>query len=321
LVGVVNYPNWLTFARESNLVNDFPKVVIYINIRLFSLHFSLQKDIINHKDILLVLFFNNNKIFWLMNVYSDSSYSALKYLKDIEVNIHNLSIITSDFNIHDSHWDPFFPYHSTISDDLIIITDSFNLDLSISTNQVLTRYLDNVNDSNLVIDLMFLQNRSNKLNNYSIHPNWHLTLDHAPLTIIIPIIEESVISSKHSIIINSKEEAAFIKNTTISIKNLDISDLSDTSRLEFVVNEPASKVKSAWKKNSKTINITRYSKSWWNKDCSRNLRNYRSSKNLEDWKIFWKTVKNTKQAFFDLNIQEIANKKRDPWELMNWVNK
>ena len=37
-----------------------------------------------------------------MNIYSDSSHSALKYLKDTKANIHNLLIITSDFNIQNS---------------------------------------------------------------------------------------------------------------------------------------------------------------------------------------------------------------------------
>ena len=37
-----------------------------------------------------------------MNIYSDSFHSALKYLKDTEVNINNLLIITGDFNIRDS---------------------------------------------------------------------------------------------------------------------------------------------------------------------------------------------------------------------------
>ena len=60
LVGIPNYPNWLTFARESNLVNDSPRVIIYVNIRLLSLCFSLRKDIINYRDILLVSFSNNN---------------------------------------------------------------------------------------------------------------------------------------------------------------------------------------------------------------------------------------------------------------------
>jgi len=63
LVGISNHPNWLIFAREPCLTNDFPIVIIYVNIRLSSLWVSLYKDIINHKDILLTSFFNNNNIF------------------------------------------------------------------------------------------------------------------------------------------------------------------------------------------------------------------------------------------------------------------
>ena len=99
LVGIVNYPNWLTFTRKSKSMNDFSRVAIYVNIRLSSLCFSLYRDIINFKDILLVSFLNNSDIFWLMNIYSDLLHSALKYLKDTEVNICNLLIMTGDFNI------------------------------------------------------------------------------------------------------------------------------------------------------------------------------------------------------------------------------
>jgi len=102
LVGISNHPNWLTFAREPCLTNDSSRVIIYINIRLSLFCFSLQKDIINHRDILLAFFFNNNVIFWIMNIYSNSFHSTLKYLKDTEVNILNLLIITGDFNIRDS---------------------------------------------------------------------------------------------------------------------------------------------------------------------------------------------------------------------------
>ena len=82
-----------------------------------SLQFSIRKDIIDHRDILLASFFNNGDIFWLMNIYSDASHSALKYLKDTEVNIWNLLIIAEDFNIRDSLWDLFFLHHLSISND------------------------------------------------------------------------------------------------------------------------------------------------------------------------------------------------------------
>ena len=90
-----------------------------------------------------------------MNVYSDSFHLALKYLKDTEVSIYNLLIMTGNFNIRDSLWDPSFPHHSSISDNLIIIADSFNLELLLLTNSIFTRYSDTESELNLVIDLMF----------------------------------------------------------------------------------------------------------------------------------------------------------------------
>ena len=141
-----------------------------------------------------------------MNIYSDSSHSTLKYLKDTKVNLHNLLIMTGDFNISDSLWDSFFPHHLSISDNLIIIADSLNLSLSIPTNQIPTRYTDNVNESNLIIDLMFIQCDFPALNNHTIYPEWWLPSDHALLTITIPISEEIIITHKNNIKKDSNEK-------------------------------------------------------------------------------------------------------------------
>ena len=82
LMGTCHYPNWISFARIPSDNKDFPRVITYINIRLSSLHFLLRKDILNHRDISLISFLNNNVCHYILNVYSDSSHSALKYLKD-----------------------------------------------------------------------------------------------------------------------------------------------------------------------------------------------------------------------------------------------
>ena len=92
----------------------------------------------------------------MLNIYSNSSHMTLKYLKNIEVNIDNVLIMTRDFNIRDSLWDSSFPHHSSISNDLMIIADSFNLTLLTPTNSSPTRFSDTAGEANSVIDLTFL---------------------------------------------------------------------------------------------------------------------------------------------------------------------
>ena len=102
LVRVLNHSNWLMFTNNSSSTNNYPRIITYVNIRLSSFCFSLHKDIYNYRDILLISFFNKNNIFFLINIYSDSLQLALKYLKNTEVNIHNVLIMTGNFNIRDS---------------------------------------------------------------------------------------------------------------------------------------------------------------------------------------------------------------------------
>ena len=56
--------------------------------------FLLRKDIMNYRDINLIYFFNNSIICFIINIYSDDQQNALKYLKDIEVSLSNVHIIT-----------------------------------------------------------------------------------------------------------------------------------------------------------------------------------------------------------------------------------
>ena len=195
-----------------------------------------------------------------MDIYSNYSHSVLKYFKDTEVNINNLLIMTGDFNIRDRSWDPFFPHHLSISNDLFIIADLFNLDLSIPTNTVPTRYSDTVGESNSVIDLMFLCSGLSELNCHSIHPNWHLTSDYAPLTITISIEEGFIQLSKFSLLKKSEEEEMFVKEVIVIFKSLDTSTLLNQESLEQVVNSLVSKIDQAWNANARKVNIMKHSK-------------------------------------------------------------
>ena len=82
--------------------HDLSRVASYINIRLSYFCFSLRNDVLNHRNISCISFFNCGSIFYLINIYSDSSQTALKYLKDTEANINNILVMIRDFNIRDS---------------------------------------------------------------------------------------------------------------------------------------------------------------------------------------------------------------------------
>ena len=186
--------------------------------------------------------------------------------------------MTEDSNIRDSIWNPNFPYYSIHNDLLIDITDSMNFCMSRSTNQVPTRYLENQNDSNSAIDLMFLRPDSLELDNHTIYPEQKLSLDHASLTVNIAIIEEHIQTKKHTLVKNSKKEENFIAKLIKVITRLNTENISSKEILEQVIQKFANNTDRIWFKHSKVVNITKHSKVWWDKNCYRKLEKYKTSK-------------------------------------------
>ena len=100
--------------------------------------------------------------------------------------------MTRDFNIRDSLWDSNFPYHSIHSNMLFNIADSFSLALSNLTENFPTRFSDNNQNSNLVLDLIFTCPLSMEFNCYYIHSDWRLMSDYTPITVDIHINDENI---------------------------------------------------------------------------------------------------------------------------------
>ena len=131
----------------------------------------------------------------MLNVYSDSSQLASKYLKDTESSIHNVIIMTNDFNIRKCKWNPYYLFYFIHSDSLFDIADSFSLDIPNPIENIPTRFSDNDHNTNSVLDLVFLHPSFPEFNRHCIHPEWRLSLDHAPITINVSIREERILHS------------------------------------------------------------------------------------------------------------------------------
>jgi len=159
------------FARLSTNDSNYLRVITYINVKLIKLYFLLRKNIFNHWDISLVSFFNHNIMCFIINIYSDNQQTALKYLKDTEVNLNNVLIIIGNFNIRDNDWDLLYSHHSLHMDTLWEVANGFGVKLLTPINSIHTQYVDNSQDLNSVLDSMFLWIELEEFNNHLILPD------------------------------------------------------------------------------------------------------------------------------------------------------
>ena len=106
LYGTPNHPEWTLFICQDPTQENYTRVATYVNKHLVRMRFALQLDIINHHNINVLAFHNDWDTNYMINIYSDSNQTALQVLWQNMVNIDNTIILTGDFNIRDSDWDP-----------------------------------------------------------------------------------------------------------------------------------------------------------------------------------------------------------------------
>ena len=128
-----------------------------------------------------------------------------------------------------------FSFYSSHSNTLFDVADSFSLEISKPTENLPTRFFGNYQDSNSILNLVFLQSFLLEFNNHYIYPDWRLLSDHAPITINVSISDEYILTKWQSFIKGSNEESLFLENLTQSIKNLNTSSIWNSETLEEII--------------------------------------------------------------------------------------
>jgi len=236
LYGTPNHPDWTLFIRQDTTQENYAKVATYVNKRLAKMRFTLRLDIINHRDINVLAFHNDQDTNYIINIYSDSNQTALQALWKSMTNIDKTIILTKDFNIRDSDWDPNYRHHSSHTDNLITIADSLGLELSPLLNPGPTRFADNPRDTNSVIDLVFLPLSNIGFGRHTLHPKICRPPDYVPLIIEIGIRKVNTNINIWSIKKDNKEEKEFISSLIQGVQSLDTSPIRSQANLESITN-------------------------------------------------------------------------------------
>ena len=95
-----------------------------------------------------------------------------------------------------------------------------------------------------------------------------------PLTVDITISEESFSTKQQSLIKESDKEIQFIEDLIQFVRNLNTTFIQNSKSLKEIVCILLIKIEELWIKHSKTVNITRHFKAWWNDDCHYTLNKF-----------------------------------------------
>ena len=184
----------------------------------------------------------------------------------------------------------------------------------------LNKYVTNINKvlkdikSNIVADFIYVDNRDMVITTNKVATNLDLNIIEKYIKNIDKVDTSKVMSLR---LLQSKSYLkilsipCYVKDTNLPITlDIDTTYISDSETLERIIQELMTFLENLWNKYSKYVNITKYSKSLWNKECSRILNMYCLSKSSLDWKTFKGTVKRTKRSFFNKKIQEIASRNK-----------
>jgi endonuclease/exonuclease/phosphatase family metal-dependent hydrolase len=132
-----------------------PRTMCYVHKRLVKFRPSYCREIINHRDLLLLSLQVGGSEIFALNVYNDNRATAVSFLKREGLIIPRLSIMAGDFNCHSMVWDPSYDSHGVAAARLLELVQDLELDWDPPANPGPTHIPHVEMLNHMVIDLVF----------------------------------------------------------------------------------------------------------------------------------------------------------------------
>src|ERR1700733_1396038 len=267
VIGAPVSPAWGCIVRSSGLENP-PRVAVWFNNRIKSLHPGYRRDIIDHRDVIILSLGLGADTVLLANVYSDAVHTAINLLHDKMLELPKLRFMCGDFNVRSDHWDPLGPAVNIHADRLEAVVDYLGLARSLPEQAGPTHFPYAEGLRPTVIDLMFVLDTEALAVRHSIEPEERGTSDHPPLIIILSAPGSQVPVTKWGIRKDSDEEASFLGDVASGLQALSMWRGSSIAEVDVIVSAISSVFSMAWASHAKESRLCKRSKGWWNRECS-----------------------------------------------------
>jgi Endonuclease-reverse transcriptase len=180
---------------------------MYFNVRIKPLRPSYRRDLIDHRDIIILSLGLGAGCSLFANVYLDSNHTAITALHEGVWTWPNLMVMGGDFNVRHKSWDLNYLLESNIhAECLMAAADCLGLGRCLRVVPGPTHFPFNQFLSPTVIDLLFICEELSIRVSHQILPDARVPSDHAPLVVNVPDPDSLIPVTQWSIKLESDAE-------------------------------------------------------------------------------------------------------------------
>ncbi|PPQ94761.1 hypothetical protein CVT25_007501 [Psilocybe cyanescens] len=269
------HPSWLPMVRIPE-PDSRPRVMAYVSNRLKEFCPSMRRDLIDHRDVLILSLFANGQCYNLMNIYSDNTHTAALLLAEEAASLPPFIYMGGDFNIHSQEWDGGYLGHPGVATALLNTAAEVGLQRAPFVNPGPTFYPRIQGFRSTVIDLVFVQPDQTLTAQVTNVHNAMGELDHIPLATTLSISADSGATPRRALKSDKEEQIRFVRviEGEFAMKVDEHAPLNTPDQIDAVVRAIADSFSAAWETCSREVTITRRSKPWWTDECSVALQAY-----------------------------------------------